>query len=338
MQSDSAATVEVAGAGARFTQHGDDVILRAALRAGFGFPYECNAGSCGCCKFELLEGEVEVLDAAAPGLSPRDRSRHRFLACQTRAKGPCRIRVNEDEAARPVHAPLRRRAVLKSRRALTHDLSEFEFQADAPARFIPGQYVTLERDRLRRSYSMCGLPNDDGIWAIQAKRMPNGKFSAALFDELAIGATVTLDGPYGLAHLRADATEDIVCIAGGSGLGPMLSVARGAVAAGLEGRCLHFFYGGRRPRDLAGHGEVEALAGFGRQVFYYPVVSDPQPDDAWSGLTGYVHHAVSRVLGDALRDCRIYVAGSPQMVEAALVDLQQRGSVPGERIHFDRFF
>ena len=63
-----------------FEQDAGDTVLRAALRAGIGFPYECNAGGCGSCRFELVSGGVDVLWSAAPGLTERDRRKGRQLA------------------------------------------------------------------------------------------------------------------------------------------------------------------------------------------------------------------------------------------------------------------
>ena len=74
-------------------QEDGDTVLRAALRAGLGFAYECNSGGCGGCKIELLEGTVETLWAEAPGLSERDRKRGRHLACQCKAKGDITIKA-----------------------------------------------------------------------------------------------------------------------------------------------------------------------------------------------------------------------------------------------------
>ena len=45
-----------------------DTVMRSALRAGLGFPYECNVGSCGNCRFDLLEGDIEELRKEPPGL------------------------------------------------------------------------------------------------------------------------------------------------------------------------------------------------------------------------------------------------------------------------------
>ena len=75
-----------------FSCDGMDSITRAGLKAGFGMPYECNAGGCGTCRFELVEGEVEDLYPNAPVLTERDRKRGRKLACQSRPKGDVTIR------------------------------------------------------------------------------------------------------------------------------------------------------------------------------------------------------------------------------------------------------
>jgi toluene monooxygenase electron transfer component len=85
--------ISLAGKDLRFGCAGDDTILRAALRAGLGFPYECNTGSCGTCRFELVEGGVVPERVAPPAWTERDRKRNRYLGCQGPA-GDCVIKVN----------------------------------------------------------------------------------------------------------------------------------------------------------------------------------------------------------------------------------------------------
>ena len=75
--------VRLAGAETAFDCATDDTLLRAAQRAGIGFPYECNVGSCGNCKFELLDGALLTAWAEAPALSEKDRLRKRHLGCQS---------------------------------------------------------------------------------------------------------------------------------------------------------------------------------------------------------------------------------------------------------------
>jgi len=332
------ATVEIDG-GDRFQQHGKDTILRAALRAGVGFPYECSSGGCGSCKFELLDGEVDTLWADAPGLTPRDRQRRRHLACQCRALGHVRIKVRAAGEYVACVPPRRLNARLVGRSALTHDLHEFRFESDGPAAFRPGQYAMLALPGVDapRAYSMSNLPNAAAQWQFQIRRVPGGQATSVLFDRLSVGSTVELDGPYGLAWLREDAARDIVCIAGGSGLAPMIAIARGAAAAGLlRQRRLHFFYGARTPADVCGEPLLAELPVFGSTLRYLPVVSGDAA--GWSGPTGFVHEAVERTLGAELAAHEFYFAGPPPMTQAVQDMLMVRHRVPYAQIHFDRFF
>lgn len=261
--------------GTSFAQADGDTILRAALRAGLGLSYECNSGGCGGCKFDLLEGEIEELWPDAPGLSDRDRRRGRHLACQCRAKGPLRIKAASAAEYRPSIRPQRGRAVLSAIQDITHDIREFRFRAAGKAEFLPGQFAMLDLPGLAssRAYSMSNTPNDQGEWHFQIRAVPGGQGSQILF-QMPIGCEVGLDGPYGLAYLRPDNRRPLVCVAGGSGLAPMVSIARGAAQGGLlADRDLYFFYGARTPQDICGAALLDGLPGWGQRIHYVPVVS-----------------------------------------------------------------
>lgn len=323
-------------------QVGNDTVLRAALREGVGFPYECNSGGCGSCRFELLGGEVHSLWPEAPGLSDRDRRRKQLLGCQSRALGDIAIKVRCSPEFVSAHRPRRQRARLMSSVDLTHDIREFRFATESPAEFSPGQYasVALGESGVVRSYSMSNLPNIDGQWHFQIRCVPGGAATGWLFGQSRIGDEVEIDGPYGLASLREHVRRDIVCVAGGSGLAPMVSVARGASAAGmLETGRLHFFYGAREPRDVCGDDLLRQLPQYQKAIRYCAVVSGAQRDrSAWSGETGYVHDAVARHLGADLDRYEFYFAGPPPMTEALQEMLMLQFRVPNRQLHFDRFY
>ncbi|MFM2076753.1 MAG: hypothetical protein RJA49_643, partial [Actinomycetota bacterium] len=230
----SACLVAIEGTEQRFTQHNGDTLLRAAHRQGVGIPYECNAGGCGSCRIQVVEGDVHDLWPDAPGLSDRDRRTGRLLACQTRAASDLTIRVRASADYLGI-APVRQWAQVAEIEPVTHDMRRFVLRTSAGAVFRPGQYVSLFLPGVEapRNYSMSNLENDDGLWEIIVRRVPGGLATTALFEELRVGDPVEIDGPYGLATLRIDAERDIVCVAGGSGLAPMLAIARGASAAGL---------------------------------------------------------------------------------------------------------
>lgn len=327
--------------GSQFAQPAGDTILRAALRAGKGLTYECNSGGCGGCKFELVEGEIEQLWPEAPGLSERDRKRGRHLACQCRAKGDIIIAAATAPEYLPPIIPKRQRAHLAQVREVSHDIREFRFVGSEDAHFLPGQYAMLDLPGVAgsRAYSLANTANDRREWHFQIRRVQHGQGTHALFDRLAVGDEIGLDGPYGAAYLRPDSPRDIVCVAGGSGLAPMISIARGATEAGmLADKSLYFFYGARTPRDVCGEDMLRGLAGFGAAIQFVPVVSLPEDGGHWTGRTGYVHDELIHVLPKPFAEYEFYFAGPPPMTQALQELLMLGHKVPFGQIHFDRFF
>lgn len=335
--------ITVEASGETFEQRGDDTVLRAALRAGVGVPYECNAGGCGSCRIQVVDGAVDDLWPEAPGRSERDRRAGKLLACQARASTDAVVRVRPSSEYVGDRPPVRRTARVVSVEAVTHDMRRLVLQTDDPADFLPGQYVSLFLPGVGapRNYSMANLANADGQWELIVRRVPAGAATGVLFDSFAVGDSCAIDGPYGLATLRADAPRDIVCVAGGSGLAPMLSITRGAHAAGLlRDRRLSFFYGARTPADVCGGAELASLVAEGADVSFHPVVSTPATDHGqpWEGATGYVHEAAVAAFAGRTADVEWYCAGPPPMTQALQSALVLDHGVPVGQIHFDRFF
>jgi toluene monooxygenase electron transfer component len=318
----------------------DDTLLRAGLRAGLGLPYECNSGACGTCKVELLAGQIESLRPDAPGLAERDRAKHRVLACQAQPRGECAIKVRLRPENVPVHRPKRFRARLESTRELTHDIREFTFgAADAPG-FLPGQYALFYLPGLAvpRTYSMSNVDDGSGRWQFIVRRVQGGTGTRTLFDNVPVGAGVEIDGPYGLAYLRPESPRDIVCIGGGSGLAPMLSIARGAVREPrLDGRTIHVFYGARTLRDLCGESDLRALPGYGERLFFHPVLSQHEEEQGWKGAKGFVHDEARQLVDGRWNEFEYYFAGPPPMAEAVQRMLIEK-RVPYPQVHFDSFY
>ena len=317
----------------------EDTLLRAGLRAGLGLPYECNAGSCGTCKVELVEGQVTSLRPDAPGLTDFDRGRNRVLACQSRPVTDCSIKVRLRPENVPRHRPRRFRATLEAVRDLTHDTREFRFRAEGSPGFLPGQYALfyLPGVEAPRTYSMSNVDLGDGVWEFIVRRVSGGVGTFTLFDKVPVGSTIELDGPYGLAHLRTDSSRDLVLVGGGSGLAPILSIARGAVRAPeLAKRRIHVFHGVRGMADLCAETEFSVLPGFGTRLDFQAVVSEPEPG-AWSGPTGFVHEHVRGFIGDRWSAFDYYFAGPPPMAEAMQRMLMDK-RVPFPQVHFDRFY
>ena len=335
-------SIEIDDLDVRIGCAGDDTVLRAALRAGVAFPYECNSGGCGSCKFELISGAVDNLWEDAPGRSLRDVKRGRLLACQCVPTRDCRIKVRLSVDESIAIRPRRRKALLTEIVPLTPDMSEFCFQDDAPAQFLPGQYVLMDLPGVTgsRGYSMSNLPNQHGEWRFIVKRAVAGKGTTYLFDELKPGERVSFDGPYGLAYLRPDVARDIVCIGGGSGLSPMLSIAAAAVREpSLNDRNVLLFYGGRGPADICTPKLISRDKELAERVTCYNAISDPlkNRDGAWDGACCFIHELVASEL-DSLPQYEFYFCGPPPMTDAIARMLVLEHQVPTGHMHFDRFY
>lgn len=334
-------TVRLVDSDVRFPCSPRDTITRAALRAGVPLPYECNTGACGTCKMELVSGEITSLRPDAPGLIDRDRAKRRILGCQAQPHGDCVIKCRIDPAAAGEPPPHPHDAELKSARDITHDIREFVFELPAPYSFLPGQYALLYLPRVptARAYSMSNTAGG-AEWEFQIKHVPGGLATSVLFGEMQPGTRITIDGPYGHAYLRPNAPRDIVCVAGGSGIAPIISIARAiAKTPSLADRHVHVFYGGRRPQDICGEDMLECLPQLAERLTYVPVISCPEDDAsaAWTGRCGFVHEAVAATLTEPLTAYEFYFAGPPPMT-AAMQRLLIEAKVPHAQMHFDQFF
>ncbi len=336
------AKITIPATGTSFDVADGDTIARAAVRNGLGFPYDCNVGECGNCRFELLEGEVTYLRENPPALNDRDAQRKRYLGCQALPNGDCSIKVSLRDQFKSTHLPAPVTGTLTQTLDITYDIREFRFKLEQPNRFLPGQYALISVPGVNgaRAYSMCNVTDDGAEWHFQIRKVPNGAASSGLFERVNMGDTINLDGPYGMAYLREDAPRDLLLIAGGSGLSPMISIARAAAhSAALKERKIHFLFGGRTPRDICGEDILKELPGFGERLLYYPAIS--MPDDAasagWTGKTGFVNDVASEIFGDDLSGFEAYFAGPPVMAQSVMKTLI-KGKVPAAQMHFDQFY
>lgn len=332
-------TIRIVDSDVTFECAPGDTLLAGGLRAGLGLPYECNAGGCGSCKVRVHAGATQTLWEGSPVWTEADRRRGRVLGCQTVPLTDCTIAVREVAANRPRLPPQRRVGILQSVTQLTHDMSEFVFATEGGAAFLPGQYAALTLPTgCRRIYSMSNLANDLGQWHFIIRAVAGGAASAELFSSGALGQQFILDGPFGLAHLR-DSGRDIVCVAGGSGLAPILSIVRGALSdPRFISRRIILLYGARAVRDLVSDRTFAALPGFDQRVTYGAVLSDPGPDDAWTGRRGLVHETLAEAVGGRWSEHEYYFAGPPKMTDAVYRALTEDAHVPLEQLHFDRFY
>jgi ferredoxin-NAD(P)+ reductase (naphthalene dioxygenase ferredoxin-specific) len=151
--------------------------------------------------------------------------------------------------------------------------------------------------------------------------------------QLKVGDTVRVTGPLGTAYLRTRHAGPMLCMAGGTGLAPVLSIVRGALAGGMTNP-IHVYFGVRTPQDLYGAEWLDALAKQHRNLHVQIVI--PSGNDNPRLRNGLVTDAVAQDW-DSLAGWRAYLCGAPPMVEAATFLVRQKG-VPPEHIHADAFY
>lgn len=315
-----------------------ETVLYAGLRAGLNLSYECAGGGCGTCRAQLVDGTLTSRWEQATGLSDRDRRKgDRVLLCQSIPAGPCGVRAVVDAGPGPRHRPRRLPGRLAEREMLTADTARFLIDAGEPVAYDPGQFVLLEfADGTRRAYSMSRPmpPADPHRLELLIRAKPGGAASAALFDKLRPGDPVLVEGPYGKAYAQTPAHRPVACLAGGTGLAPILAIAEQLIAEAPR-RPIDLYVGARRTGDLVLVERLHALAGRGVRVI--AVVEEHTGDQhslpLRSGLA-LDHLAVD--LPD-LAGHDLYLAGPQPMIDASLRRLIRAGTAPADRVFFDRF-
>lgn len=287
-------------------------LLDALCAAQVPISYSCRAGRCGTCRCSMGDGTV--------------------LACQTFLTEPCTVEIPEpDEVV--VHPARIVKATVQSIETLTHDIRRLVLKPARPIEFSPGQYAQLQfTPEHARPYSMAGLAGEATL-EFHVRVVPGGRVSGYVADTLRPGDAVRVSGPLGTAYLRRKHEGPMLCVAGGTGLAPILSILRGAIAARMPNP-VHLYVGARSPRDVYGLDELLALQGRHPALRLHIVVASGGA--AREQRCGLVTEAIEQDLGD-LSGWRAYLCGSPPMVEAATVLVRRLGLVPGQ-VHADAFY
>ncbi len=309
-----------AGANLLDTLRGNDVPIS----------YSCMSGRCGTCRCRLVAGDV--LDSGKERQGPLTTKDRYVLACQTTLIGPCTIEIPEpDEVV--MHPARIIKASVTSIENLTHDIKRLRMRPAKPLAFSPGQYAHLQfTPQHVRPYSMAQLPFNEDL-EFHVRLVPEGRVTTYIADTLKLGDTVRVTGPLGTAYLRQKHTGPMLCVAGGTGLAPILSIVRGAVASGMDNP-IHLYFGVRSSRDLYGSGWLEELQQQHPRLNVHVVVADGTANAGQR--TGLVTDAVARDW-NSLAGWRAYLCGAPPMVEALTLMVGNMGIAP-ERIHADAFY
>tara|TARA_B110000971_G_scaffold161607_1_gene165168 strand:+ start:5134 stop:6363 length:1230 start_codon:yes stop_codon:yes gene_type:complete len=205
--------------------------------------------------------------------------------------------------------------------------------------------VSKVNDTTIRAYSMANYPEENGVIKFNIRiatpppgtDFPPGKMSSYVFG-LKPGDKVKVFGPYG-EFFAKDTDAEMVFIGGGAGMAPMRSHIFDQLRRLNSKRKISFWYGARSLREMFYEDDYNTLAAENDNFDWHVALSDPQPEDNWTGMTGFIHNVVlENYLKNhpAPEDCEYYMCGPP-MMNAAVVKMLKDLGVEDENIALDEF-
>jgi len=193
--------------------------------------------------------------------------------------------------------------------------------------FLAGQYIPLfaEIDGIRtsRPYSISSQPRQTGYYDITVRRVPDGLFSNFLMDRVKTGDRLQSAGPQGNFHFNPlYHDQHMVCIAGGSGITPFMSMIREIVECGLDRR-VTLIYGNRQLDDVIFQKELESISQRFDNITYIPVIE--KPAETFQGACGFINATlIKEAIGD-IADKTFFLCGPQGMYDFCLPELESLG-------------
>jgi CDP-4-dehydro-6-deoxyglucose reductase len=335
--------VELKTSGKTFSVEADETVLEAALRQSINLPYGCKNGACGSCKGRLLTGKITHGDHSQSALSPADETAGATLLCCAHPQTDLLIEVREVQGGGDI--PVRKVPCrINTIKFASDDVAILQLQLPASERFqfLAGQYLEfLLKDNKRRAYSIASAPHEEGPLELHIRHLPGGLFTDPLFGQTADGKQIKekdilrFEGPLGSFFLREDSKKPIIFLASGTGFAPIKAMLTSIQNKKID-REIHFYWGGRRPKDLYMDSLCQEFTHTIPGFHYIPVISEALPEDGWQGRTGFVHRAVMHDFSD-LSSYQVYACGAPIVIAVARTDFVKECRLPEEEFFADSF-
>ena len=350
------------------TLAGEGIFLSSACGGG---------GSCGQCRCKVIDGGGDILPTEEGHFTQGEIRDHMRLACQVAVKQDMKIEIDPEffDVKKWECTVVSNDNVATFIKELTLKIPEGEVvpfraggyvQLEAPPhevhykdfdiapeyhedwdKFNLWRYVSKVDEPVIRAYSMANYPEEKGIIKFNIRiasppprgpeGIPPGKMSSYVFS-LKPGDKITVSGPYG-EFFAKDTKNEMVFIGGGAGMAPMRSHIFYQLKRLKSDRKISFWYGARSKREMFYVEDYDGLAKEFDNFEWHVALSDPQPEDNWTGYTGFIHNVLyEEYLKDhpAPEDCEFYMCGPPVMNDAVIKMLKSLG-VEDENIMLDNF-
>ena len=352
-------------------------LMSALAEEGIFVSSACGGGgTCAQCEVKVLSGGGDILPTETGHISKRQAKEGCRLSCQVAVKQDMVVEV-PDEAfdTKKWECTVRsNHNVATFIKELVLELPEGEdvnfkaggyIQIEAPPHVVEykdfdieeeyqsdwdkydvWRYQSVVEEEVIRAYSMANYPGEKGIIMLNVRvasppprlaNVPPGKMSSFIFN-LKPGDKVTISGPYGEFFIKETESE-MLYVGGGAGMAPLRSHIFELFKNLKTGRKVSYWYGGRSLRELFYIDEFRALEKEFPNFQFNLALSEPLPEDNWTGYTGFIHQVViDNYLKDhsAPEDIEFYFCGPPMMNNCVMQMCDDLGVEP-ENIAFDDF-
>ena len=352
-------------------------LLQTLSNAGLFLPSACGGGgTCAQCKCIVLDGGGAMLPTEESHFTRREAKEGWRLSCQTPVKQDMRVEVPEDVFgvkqwectvdSNPNVATFIKELTLRlpegenvnfraggyvQLECPPHHVKykDFDIEPEYRADWERFGFLDLESkvdETVIRAYSMANYPEEKGVVKFNircatpppgSKGIPPGQMSSYTFS-LKPGDTIKVYGPFG-EFFAKDTNAEMVFVGGGAGMAPMRSHIFDQLRRIKTDRKMTFWYGARSLKECFYSEEYDELAEQNPNFEWHLALSDPQPEDNWEGLTGFIHQVLyENYLKDhpAPEDCEYYMCGPP-MMNAAMIKMLVDLGVEQENILLDDF-
>lgn len=224
---------------------------------------------------------------------------------------------------------------------LGSDSKAFRFQTDTSTmrRYRPGQFVTIEAEidgrRVCRSYTLSSSPTRTDSFEIAIKRVADGPFSNWICDQLQVGDTLRMSGPFGEFSCAPKPPMKLLLLSAGSGITPMLSMARW-IADRRSDIDVVFLHVARSRKALMFGAELKRLARDFPNLRVSLSLSQEPAGSSWRGSRGRFSAAMLRRSVNDLAQREVYLCGPQGFMDNA-GELLLQGGLPAAQLHIESF-
>ena len=360
-----------------FTAPAGDKLLNMLSSQGIFVSSACGGGgSCGQCRVTIKEGGGDILPTELSHISKREAKEGCRLACQVSVKQnlkielpeeifgvkkwECEVISNDNKATFIKELKLKipdgevvpfRAGGFIQIEAEPHTVKYTDFDVPDEYRgdwdkFNLFRFESVVAESTVRAYSMANYPEERGIIMLNVRiatpppsvpDAPPGIMSSYIWS-LKPGDKVVISGPFG-EFFAKDTDAEMVFIGGGAGMAPMRSHIFDQLKRLHSKRKISFWYGARSRREMFYEEDFDQLQAENDNFRWHVALSDPQPEDNWTGYTGFIHNVLLENYlknHSAPEDCEFYMCGPP-MMNAAVIKMLKDLGVEDDNIMLDDF-